>query len=317
MDGGAWWAAVHGVAKSDMTERFHFHFSLSSIGEGNGNPLQCSCLENPRDGGAWWVAVYGITQSRTRLKWLSSSSSTLCWNKLSDNIMWPVWPFHSNHVRVPFRWYFPSFQCDKLEGEWRKEGKEKFKGKRRMRQGHRWQGKTITVKMGYRLRKENGRGKAQGKMPKNQGMKRKGKKWRGRGWPRSGDHPVISLGKDHRARPAHIGQFRELRPRWGPMSHPSAHWLLLPPNPAPSFPSPPPFPQDSGVICYTHCPPALKCKSQESRDLGLCFLFLPVLFFDVSQVCRAMDATLWHDLINIYWINEDMGSTLEMDKMYL
>ena len=51
MDGGAWWAVVHGVAKeSGTTERFHFHFSLSCIGEGNGNPLQCSCLENPRDG---------------------------------------------------------------------------------------------------------------------------------------------------------------------------------------------------------------------------------------------------------------------------
>ena len=57
------------------TERLHF--SLSCIGEGNGNPLQCSCLENPRDRGAWWAAVYGVTQSWTRLKWLSSSSSTL------------------------------------------------------------------------------------------------------------------------------------------------------------------------------------------------------------------------------------------------
>ena len=59
---------------SDTTERLHFHFSLSCIGEGNGNPLQCSCLENPRDGGAWWAVVYGVTQSRIRLKWLSSSS---------------------------------------------------------------------------------------------------------------------------------------------------------------------------------------------------------------------------------------------------
>ena len=50
--------------------------SLSCIGEGNGNPLQCSCLENPRDRGAWWVAIYGVAQNRTRLKWLSSSSST-------------------------------------------------------------------------------------------------------------------------------------------------------------------------------------------------------------------------------------------------
>ena len=61
---------------SDTTERLHFHFSLSYIGEGNGNPLQCSCLENPKDGGAWWAAVYGVTQSRIRLKGLSSSSST-------------------------------------------------------------------------------------------------------------------------------------------------------------------------------------------------------------------------------------------------
>ena len=52
----------------------HFHFSPSCIGERNGNPLQCSCLENPRDGRAWWAAVYGVTQSQTRLKWLSSSS---------------------------------------------------------------------------------------------------------------------------------------------------------------------------------------------------------------------------------------------------
>ena len=62
---------------SDTAERLHFHCSLSCIGEGNGNPLQCSCLENPRDGGAWWTAIYGVAQSWTRLKWLSSSSSSM------------------------------------------------------------------------------------------------------------------------------------------------------------------------------------------------------------------------------------------------
>ena len=57
---------------SNTTERLHFQFSLSCIGEGNGNPLQCYCLENPRGGRAWWAAVYGVAQSRTRLTWLSS-----------------------------------------------------------------------------------------------------------------------------------------------------------------------------------------------------------------------------------------------------
>ena len=65
-----------GREESDMTEQLHFHFSLSCIGEGNGNPLQYSCLENPRDGGAWWAAVCGVAQSQTRLKQLSSSSSS-------------------------------------------------------------------------------------------------------------------------------------------------------------------------------------------------------------------------------------------------
>ena len=64
-----------GREESNTTERLHFHFSLPCIGEGNGNPLQCSCLENPRDGGAWWAAVSGVAQSQTWLKRLSSSSS--------------------------------------------------------------------------------------------------------------------------------------------------------------------------------------------------------------------------------------------------
>ena len=64
-----------GRKESGTTERVHFHFSLSRIGEGNGNPLQCYCLENLRDGGAWWAAISGVAQSQTRLKRLSSSSS--------------------------------------------------------------------------------------------------------------------------------------------------------------------------------------------------------------------------------------------------
>ena len=91
MDGGAWWAAIHGVAKSQT--RFHFHFSLSCIGEGNGNPLQCSCLENPRDGGVWWAAIYGVSQSRTRLKRLSSSSSQVMSNSFRSHEL--------RHSRLP------------------------------------------------------------------------------------------------------------------------------------------------------------------------------------------------------------------------
>ena len=74
-----------GREESDTTERLHFHFSLSCIGEGNGNPLQCSCLENPRDGGAWGAAVHWVAQSQTRLKRLSSSSSNDYWKgKIED-----------------------------------------------------------------------------------------------------------------------------------------------------------------------------------------------------------------------------------------
>ena len=69
-------------SESDTTERLPFHFSLSRIGEGNGNPLQRSCLENPRDGGAWWAAVYGVAQNQTRLKRLCSSSSSLYMSEL-------------------------------------------------------------------------------------------------------------------------------------------------------------------------------------------------------------------------------------------
>ena len=81
-----------GREESDTTEQLHFHFSLSCVGEGNGNPVQCSCLENPRDGGAWWAAVYGVAQSQTRLsnftftfhfhaleKAMATHSSVLAW----------------------------------------------------------------------------------------------------------------------------------------------------------------------------------------------------------------------------------------------
>ena len=74
-----------------MTEWLHFHSSLSCIGEGNGNPLQCSCLESPRDGGAWWAAVYGVAQSQTRLKRLSSSSSSIYkTSSMASTVVTPV-----------------------------------------------------------------------------------------------------------------------------------------------------------------------------------------------------------------------------------
>ena len=83
-----------GRKESDMTEWLPFHFSLSCTGEWNGNPLQCSRLENPRDGGAWWASVYGVAQSRTRLKRLSSSSSSILFHvyttSLSINLLMDI-----------------------------------------------------------------------------------------------------------------------------------------------------------------------------------------------------------------------------------
>ena len=90
-----------GRKDSDMSEWLHFHFSLSCIGEGNGNPLWCSCLKIPRDGGAWWAAVSGVTQGRTQLKRLSSSSR---WKKKKS---WPsphiTSKLSKNHSKHQFR----------------------------------------------------------------------------------------------------------------------------------------------------------------------------------------------------------------------
>ena len=77
-----------GLKESDTTEQLHFHFSLSCIGEGNGNPLQYYCLENPRDRGAWWAAVYGVSQSRTRLMQLSSSSRSKSFKEILFFLKW-------------------------------------------------------------------------------------------------------------------------------------------------------------------------------------------------------------------------------------
>ena len=95
-----------GRKESYTTERLHLHFSLSRIGEGN--PLQCSCLENPRDGGAWWAAVSGVVQSQTRLKRLSSSSSNHLFKEknlieINSYTIWIVQPIWSIH--------FSGFQC--------------------------------------------------------------------------------------------------------------------------------------------------------------------------------------------------------------
>ena len=87
--------------ESDTTEQLPFHFSLSCIGEGNGNPLQCSSLENPRDGGAWWAVVYGVAQSRTRLKWLSSS--------MEDGWDVSIWGLETVLSKLLLDWYIDLF----------------------------------------------------------------------------------------------------------------------------------------------------------------------------------------------------------------
>ena len=98
------WRSLEGYSpwgreESGTTEQLHFHFSLSCIGEGNGNPLQGSCLENPRDRGAWWAAVYGVTQSWTRLKRLSSNSS-MQYYSLQRWTLLPVTLLHQSHPQL-------------------------------------------------------------------------------------------------------------------------------------------------------------------------------------------------------------------------
>ena len=108
-----------GHKESDRTERPHFHFSLSCTGEGNGNPLQCSCLENPRDEGAWWAAVYRVAQSRTRLKRLSSSSTLVCllfWINFRMFIYFlssekVLWDFRLEYFNLRRTLFFPSSLC--------------------------------------------------------------------------------------------------------------------------------------------------------------------------------------------------------------
>ena len=86
------WTAAHQAPPSmRFSKQLHFHFSLSCIGEGNGNPLQCSCLENPRDGGAWCVAIYGVAQSWTWLKRLSSSKEKSSRSSAYKSRLWSVW----------------------------------------------------------------------------------------------------------------------------------------------------------------------------------------------------------------------------------
>ena len=93
--------------ESETTERLHFHFSLSCFGEENGNPLQCSCLENPRDRGAWWAALYGVTQSWTRLNHLCRSSSTV-----------PQQRIFSNEKKLRSRWKELSCSSNVTRGTW-------------------------------------------------------------------------------------------------------------------------------------------------------------------------------------------------------
>ena len=115
-----------GREESDMTEWLHFHFSLSCIGEGNDNPLQCSCLENPRDGGAWWAAIYGVAQSQTPLKWLSSSSSSEFWG-------------------FPGSWAFQVFSGERIHLLWRRYRQTWFPWVRKIPWKRAWQPTPVSL----------------------------------------------------------------------------------------------------------------------------------------------------------------------------
>ena len=99
-----------GREEPDTTEQLHFHFSISCIGEGNGNPLQCSCLRSPRDRGAWWAAFYGVSQNQTRLKRLSSSSSNvpyiLFWFIFNQHFWGKRSHLDHNEVALPYHMHF-------------------------------------------------------------------------------------------------------------------------------------------------------------------------------------------------------------------
>ena len=130
-----------GHEESDMTARLHFPFSLLCMGEGNGNPLQCYCLENPRDGGAWWAAVYGVAQSRTWLKWLSSmkiywvptASGTKCISEWTGQNLFPhgasmVWNVTMIWILTWFQWQGISFLMLLLSHEVLSQRNVNFKG---------------------------------------------------------------------------------------------------------------------------------------------------------------------------------------------
>ena len=90
-----------------MTEQLDSHFSLSCIGQGNGNPLQCSCLESPRGGGAWWAAVYGVAQSRTRLKRLSSLAADKQHSSQGPGVVQVSGPFQPSGITYTNQVYAP------------------------------------------------------------------------------------------------------------------------------------------------------------------------------------------------------------------